>query len=73
MPAAAPQACSMPGSAAGEFLALQQDHIAAELGQVIGDRAADDAATDDKTGRSISVACIGGARLCSMRDLSLGC
>ena len=38
----------MPGRAAGELLALQQHHVGdAELGQVIGDRAADDAAADD--------------------------
>ena len=38
----------VPGRAAGELLALQQQHVGdAELGQVIGDRAADDAAADD--------------------------
>ena len=42
------QAGGVPGGAAGELLALQQQDIGdAELGQVIGDRAADDAAADD--------------------------
>ena len=38
----------MPGRAAGQLLALQQDHVLpAELGQVIGDGAAGDPAADD--------------------------
>lgn len=38
----------MPGGAGGELLALQQHHIGdALLGEVIGDRAADDTAADD--------------------------
>ena len=38
----------MPGRAAGELLALEQQHVGdAEPGQMIGDRAADDAAADD--------------------------
>jgi len=44
----ADQAGRVPGGAAGELLALQHHHLRpAELGQVIGDRAADDAAADD--------------------------
>src|SRR5262249_37058874 len=42
------QAGGVPGGAAGELLALEQQHVLpAELGQVIGERAADDAAADD--------------------------
>ena len=42
------EAGGMPGGAGGELLALQQDHIGdALLGQVIGNRAADNAAADD--------------------------
>jgi hypothetical protein len=38
----------MPGGTGGELLALEQQHVLpAELGQVIGERAADDAAADD--------------------------
>ncbi len=42
------EARGMPGRAAGQALALQQDDVRpAELGQMIGDRAADGAAADD--------------------------
>ena len=42
------QAGGVPGRAAGELPALQQQHVGdAEPGQVISDRAADDAAADD--------------------------
>ena len=44
----ADQAGGMPGRAGGQLLALQQHDVGpAELGQVIGDRAAGDAAADD--------------------------
>ena len=44
----ADQAGRMPGGAAGELLAFEQQYVGpAELGQVIGDRAAGDAAADD--------------------------
>jgi hypothetical protein len=42
------QTGGMPGGAASELLAFQKDDVLpAQLGQVIGDRAADDAAADD--------------------------
>ena len=42
------QSGGVPGRPAGELLALEQHDVApAELGEVIGDRAADDAAADD--------------------------
>ena len=48
----ADEAGRMPGGARGQPLALEEHHIApAELGQVIGDRAADDAPADDDTSR----------------------
>ena len=58
----------VPGGAAGQPLALEQHDVApAELGQVIGDRGADDAAADDDDarmggqGRGHS-ACLSGAK-----------
>jgi len=43
------QTCRMPGRAAGQLIALQQhDIIPAGAGQMISDRGADGATTDDK-------------------------
>jgi hypothetical protein len=40
--------CSVPGSAAGQFVALEKDDLApAVFGQVVEDGAADDAASDN--------------------------
>ena len=46
------QAGGVPGRAAGELLAFQEDHVApAELGQVIGDGATDHTPADDDGAR----------------------
>ena len=55
----ADQAGGMPGRARGQLLALEQHDVGpAELGQMIGDRAAGDAAADDDR------ACLGRNGLC---------
>ena len=46
------QSGGVPSGAAGQLTALQQHHVGnAELGQMIGDRATDDAAADDDNPR----------------------
>ena len=47
------ETCGVPGRAAGELLALKQHDVApTELAQVVGDRAADDAAADNDDART---------------------
>ena len=69
----ADQPGGVPGGAGGQLLALQQHHVApAELGQMIGDRAADHAAADDH-GLRLARQILGhhmtspGHRACSLR------
>src|ERR1700730_2810625 len=61
----------MPGCAAGELALFEQDNVGeAELGQVVGDAGADDAAADDDDVGAIRKRC--GGHVCVRRPLSVG-
>jgi len=59
----------VPGGAAGELVALQQQHLrGAALRQVVGQRAADDAAADDDDARAVGQGLHGAALLGRVRQ-----